>query len=102
MTPAGIQNPHSGSGSHADGRVLHPPRVPYRPLFFALDANEALPRHLPCWVVMDQQYRDRYPVMNARPGSPDPSTWAGLTITSGNPRAIRRNAAISASCLASR
>ena len=40
--------------------------------FFGLDANQALPRHLPCWVVFDQQYRDRYPVINARPGSPDP------------------------------
>lgn len=41
--------------------------------FFAFDANEAAPRHLPCWVVFDQQYRSRYPVMNVRPGAPDPS-----------------------------
>jgi succinate dehydrogenase/fumarate reductase flavoprotein subunit len=40
--------------------------------FFAFDANEAAPRHLPCWVVLDQQYRSRYPVINARPGGPDP------------------------------
>ena len=40
--------------------------------FFAFDANEAAPRHLPCWLVMDQQYRSRYPVINVRPGAPDP------------------------------
>ncbi|MBV8693000.1 MAG: FAD-dependent oxidoreductase [Actinobacteria bacterium] len=40
--------------------------------FFAFDANEAAPRHLPCWVVFDQQYRSRYPVLTARPGGRDP------------------------------
>jgi 3-oxosteroid 1-dehydrogenase len=40
--------------------------------FFAFDANEAAPRHLPCWLVMDQQYRSRYPIINVRPGAPDP------------------------------
>jgi 3-oxosteroid 1-dehydrogenase len=40
--------------------------------FFAFDANEASPRHLPCWVVFDAQYRSRYPAISARPGSPDP------------------------------
>ena len=40
--------------------------------FFAFDANQAGPRHLPCWVVFDHQYRARYPVINARPGAPDP------------------------------
>jgi 3-oxosteroid 1-dehydrogenase len=40
--------------------------------FFALDANEAKPRHVPCWVVFDHQYRSRYPVVNVRPGVPDP------------------------------
>ena len=40
--------------------------------FFAYDANEAAPRHLPCWVVLDEQYRSRYPVMTVRPGAPDP------------------------------
>ena len=40
--------------------------------FFAFDANEAAPRHLPCWVIFDEQYRSRYPVVNARPGMPDP------------------------------
>ena len=40
--------------------------------FFAFDANDAAPRHLPCWVVFDEQYRSRYPVINVRPGAPDP------------------------------
>ena len=40
--------------------------------FFAFDANDAAPRHLPCWVIFDQQYRARYPVVNVRPGAPDP------------------------------
>jgi len=41
--------------------------------FFAFDANQAGPRHLPCWVIFDQQYRSRYPVITIRPGAPDPS-----------------------------
>ena len=40
--------------------------------FFAFDANEASPRHLPAWVIVDQQYRDRYPLINVRPGRPNP------------------------------
>ncbi len=40
--------------------------------FFSFDANEASPRHLPCWVIFDQQYRRRYPVINLRPSDPDP------------------------------
>lgn len=40
--------------------------------FFAFDANEGRPRHLPCWLVFDQQYRTRYPVITARPGGTDP------------------------------
>ena len=40
--------------------------------FFAFDANEARPRHLPCWVILDRQYRLRYPVVNVRPDQPDP------------------------------
>jgi succinate dehydrogenase/fumarate reductase flavoprotein subunit len=40
--------------------------------FFAYDANEAAPRHLPCWVVFDHQYRSRYPVLTSRAGSKDP------------------------------
>jgi 3-oxosteroid 1-dehydrogenase len=40
--------------------------------FFAFDANDAAPRHLPCWLIMDRQYRSRYPVINVRPGAPDP------------------------------
>ncbi|MHB8467969.1 MAG: FAD-binding protein, partial [Acidimicrobiales bacterium] len=57
--------------------------------FFAFDANEAAPRHLPCWVVFDQQYRSRYPVINVRPGAPDPpwlivhDTLDGLAAAAG-------------------
>lgn len=40
--------------------------------FFSFDANEYLPRHLPCWVVFDSQYRSRYPVATLRPTDPDP------------------------------
>ncbi|HWE57277.1 MAG TPA: FAD-dependent oxidoreductase [Acidimicrobiales bacterium] len=40
--------------------------------FFAFDANEGRPRHLPCWVIFDHQYRSRYPVISARPGGTDP------------------------------
>ena len=48
--------------------------------FFAFDANEASPRHLPCWVVFDQQYRSRYPVITTRPGAPDPD-WLAVDDT---------------------
>lgn len=41
--------------------------------FTGFDANEARPRHLPCWIVFDAQYRARYPVMTSRPGTPDPA-----------------------------
>ncbi len=40
--------------------------------FFSFDANEYLPRHLPCWVVFDHQYRSRYGVVTTRPADPDP------------------------------
>lgn len=48
--------------------------------FFAFDANQAAPRHLPCWVVFDAQYRKRYPVITARPGSADPA-WLAVADT---------------------
>lgn len=48
--------------------------------FFAFDANEGAPRHLPCWVVFDQQYRSRYPVINVRPAAPDPP-WLAVDDT---------------------
>ena len=40
--------------------------------FYHFDANLYANRNLPCWVVFDQQYRDRYPVLTVRPGQPDP------------------------------
>ena len=48
--------------------------------FFPFDANEYTTRHLPCWVVFDQQYRSRYPVVSARPGDPDPE-WLAVDDT---------------------
>ncbi|HZQ88019.1 MAG TPA: FAD-dependent oxidoreductase [Acidimicrobiales bacterium] len=48
--------------------------------FFAFDANEAAPRHLPCWVVFDRQFRSRYPILTARPGGPDPD-WVVVADT---------------------
>ena len=48
--------------------------------FFAFDANEASPRHLPAWVLFDQQYRSRYPVISVRPGAPDPD-WLAVAGT---------------------
>ncbi len=57
--------------------------------FFAFDANAGAPRHLPSWVVFDQQYRDRYPVVTVRPGAPTPDWLAvhdsldGLAATVG-------------------
>jgi succinate dehydrogenase/fumarate reductase flavoprotein subunit len=56
---------------------------------FAYDANQATPRHVPCWILFDQQFRSRYPVINARPGTPDPDwliaaqTLDGVATTAG-------------------
>ena len=41
--------------------------------FLHFDANEYANRNLPCWVVFDSQYRERYPVLTIRPGAPDPA-----------------------------
>ncbi len=57
--------------------------------FFGFDANQATPRHLPSWVVFDQQYRSRYPVISVRPGGADPDwlladdTLEGLAAKAG-------------------
>jgi 3-oxosteroid 1-dehydrogenase len=57
--------------------------------FLSFDANQATPRHLPSWVVFDQQYRSRYPVIHARPGGADPDwlladgTLEGLAAKAG-------------------
>lgn len=48
--------------------------------FFSFDANEYASRHLPCWVVFDQQYRSRYPVATVRPADPDPE-WLAVNDT---------------------
>jgi succinate dehydrogenase/fumarate reductase flavoprotein subunit len=40
--------------------------------FFDVDANQSTRRHLPCWVILDHQFRSRYPVVTTRPSDPDP------------------------------
>lgn len=48
--------------------------------FFSLDANESKARHVPCWVIFDGEYRQRYPVINIRPSDPDPD-WLASAAT---------------------
>jgi succinate dehydrogenase/fumarate reductase flavoprotein subunit len=54
---------------------------------FDPSANEY--RNQPCWAVFDRQYRQRYPVLTALPGDPDPEwlargeTLEGLAATVG-------------------
>jgi len=40
--------------------------------FYHFDANGYFWRNIPCWSLMDSQYRRRYNIAAARPGSPDP------------------------------
>lgn len=40
--------------------------------FFDFDPVAYRFRNLPCWSVMDEQYRRRYSIASARPGRPDP------------------------------
>ena len=39
----------------------------------AFDAGTHTYANLPYWLIIDQRYRDKYPVFNARRGKPDPS-----------------------------
>ncbi|MDQ2754096.1 MAG: FAD-dependent oxidoreductase [Actinomycetota bacterium] len=39
---------------------------------YHFDANGSYWRNIPCWSVMDSQYRRRYAIAAARPGGPDP------------------------------
>lgn len=48
--------------------------------FLGIDANLGTPRHVPSWLILDQQYRERYPVIGVRPGAPDPS-WLTVAPT---------------------
>ena len=48
--------------------------------FFSFDANEYAPRHLPCWAILDHQYRSRYSIATVRPGTPDPD-WLPVADT---------------------
>jgi len=40
--------------------------------FFHFDERSYRWRNLPCWAIMDGQYRQRYSIASIRPGSPDP------------------------------
>ena len=40
--------------------------------FYHFDPNAYEYRNLPCWAIMDGQYRDKYPVLTVMPGDPDP------------------------------
>jgi len=40
--------------------------------FFHFDPRGYRWRNLPCWAIMDGQYRRRYSIASVRPGSPDP------------------------------
>ncbi len=40
--------------------------------FFHFDSRGYRWRNLPCWAIMDGQYRRRYSIASIRPGSPDP------------------------------
>lgn len=57
--------------------------------FFHFDANLYANRNLPCWVILDSRYRERYPVLTLRPGQPVPAwlptadTLAGLATAVG-------------------
>ncbi len=41
-------------------------------VFDERDANTGAYRNLPCWAILDGQYRKRYPVLTVLPGDPDP------------------------------
>ena len=40
--------------------------------FYFFDANDFAYRNIPCWVVIDAQYRRRYAVLSCQPSDPDP------------------------------
>jgi succinate dehydrogenase/fumarate reductase flavoprotein subunit len=41
-------------------------------VFHQFDPNVYGHHNLPCWLVFDRQYRERYPLMTVMPGDPDP------------------------------
>ena len=57
--------------------------------FDYLDPNTNELRNLPCWAIMDSQYRSNYPILTVMPGDPDPDwllkddTLAGLAESLG-------------------
>ena len=40
--------------------------------FYNFDPNSYAYRNLPCWTIMDSQYREKYPILTVMPGDPDP------------------------------
>ena len=40
--------------------------------FFDFDPHSYELRNLPCWAIMDSQYRSKYPLLTMMPGDPDP------------------------------
>jgi succinate dehydrogenase/fumarate reductase flavoprotein subunit len=59
---AGKRFVNEAANYNAIGQALH-----------AFDAGTHTYTHLPYWLIIDQRYRDRYRIFNARSGQPDPS-----------------------------
>ena len=59
---AGMRFVNEAANYNALGQALH-----------AFDAGTHSYANLPYWLVIDQRYRDKYPIFNARAGKPDPS-----------------------------
>lgn len=59
---AGKRFVNEAANYNAIGMALH-----------AFDAGTHTYANLPYWLIVDQRYRDKYPIFNARAGKPDPS-----------------------------
>jgi 3-oxosteroid 1-dehydrogenase len=59
---AGKRFVNESANYNALGQALH-----------AFDAGTHTYANLPYWLIIDQRYRDKYPIFNARAGKPDPS-----------------------------
>ncbi len=47
------------------------------------DPETQQPRNLPCWAIMDSQYRAKYPLLTMLPGDPDPDWLASADTLAG-------------------
>ncbi len=57
------------------GRRFADEGAPYNDLTKAMaefDPTSYSYRNIPCWAIMDRQFRSRYPIMTVMPGDPDP------------------------------